>query len=72
MDLSQGDKDPEIIKISNHHIKEENIDKDARSVISNLHDAGFEAFIVGGFVRDSLLGLKPKDCDVVTLSLIHI
>ena len=66
MDLSQGDKDPEIIKISNHHIKEENIDKDAKSIISNLHDAGFEAFIVGGFVRDSLLGLKPKDCDVVT------
>ena len=66
MDLSQGDKDPEIIKISNHHIKEENIDKDAKSFISNLHDAGFEAYIVGGFVRDSLLGLKPKDCDVVT------
>ena len=66
MDLSQGDKDPEIIKISNHHIKQENIDKDAKSIISNLHDAGFEAFIVGGFVRDSLLGLKPKDCDVVT------
>ncbi len=66
MVLSQGDKDPEIIKISNHHIKEENIDKDAKSIISNLQDAGFEAFIVGGFVRDSLLGLKPKDCDVVT------
>lgn len=66
MDLSQGDKDPEIIKISNHHIKEENIDKDAKSIIVNLNDAGFEAFIVGGFVRDSLLGLKPKDCDVVT------
>tara|TARA_Y100000768_G_scaffold175857_1_gene131647 strand:+ start:461 stop:1651 length:1191 start_codon:yes stop_codon:yes gene_type:complete len=66
LDLSQGDKDPEIIKISNHHIKEENIDKDAKSIIVNLNDAGFEAFIVGGFVRDSLLGLKPKDCDVVT------
>ena len=66
MDLSQGDKDPEIIKISNHHIKEENIDKDAKSIIVNLNDAGFEAFIVGGFVRDSLLGLRPKDCDVVT------
>ena len=66
MDLSQADKDPEIIKISNHHIKEENLDKDAKSIISNLHGAGFEAFIVGGFVRDSLLGLKPKDCDVVT------
>ena len=66
MVLSQGDKDPEIIKISNHHIKEENIDKDAKSIISNLQDAGFEAFIVGGFVRDSLLGIKPKDCDVVT------
>lgn len=66
MVLGQYDKRSEIVKISNHHIKKESIDKDAQSVIYKLHEGGFEAFIVGGFVRDSLLGLKPKDCDVVT------
>ncbi|WP_169392644.1 MULTISPECIES: polynucleotide adenylyltransferase PcnB [Psychrobacter] len=35
-------------------------------VIATLARAGFEAFIVGGGVRDTLLGLKPKDFDAVT------
>lgn len=35
-------------------------------VISTLGKAGFEAYIVGGGVRDSLLGLAPKDFDAVT------
>lgn len=35
-------------------------------VVSTLHKAGFEAYIVGGGVRDSLLGLAPKDFDAVT------
>ena len=35
-------------------------------VIGALHKAGFEAYIVGGGVRDSLLGLAPKDFDAVT------
>lgn len=37
-----------------------------KEVISTLTQAGFEAYIVGGGVRDSLLGLKPKDFDAVT------
>lgn len=37
-----------------------------KEVISTLSQAGFEAYIVGGGVRDSLLGLKPKDFDAVT------
>lgn len=35
-------------------------------VVSTLHKAGFEAYIVGGGVRDSLLGFAPKDFDAVT------
>ena len=66
MGLDQHNKLPKIIKVSQHLINPKNIDKDVRSIISRLDSAGFEAYIVGGFVRDSILGLKPKDCDVVT------
>ena len=37
-----------------------------KEVIATLTQAGFEAYIVGGGVRDSLLGLVPKDFDAVT------
>ena len=35
-------------------------------VIATLTRAGFDAYIVGGGVRDTLLGLRPKDFDAVT------
>ena len=38
-------------------------------VLRRLHDAGYEAYIVGGCVRDSLLGLVPQDYDVTTSAL---
>lgn len=38
----------------------------ALQVIQTLQDAGFEAYAVGGCIRDQLLGLQPKDFDVVT------
>ena len=40
--------------------------EDARSIIRRLNQAGFEAYAVGGCVRDSLLGLEPKDWDICT------
>lgn len=40
-------------------------------VIATLQKAGFEAYIVGGGVRDSLLGLSPKDFDAVTNARPH-
>ena len=37
-----------------------------QAVLKALHDAGHEAYIVGGCVRDSLLGATPKDWDITT------
>ena len=42
------------------------VDADARSVVTRLRNAGYEAYLVGGCVRDLLLGREPKDFDVAT------
>ncbi|WP_422121154.1 polynucleotide adenylyltransferase PcnB [Neptunicella marina] len=42
------------------------INDNALKVLYRLHNAGFEAYLVGGCVRDLLLGQTPKDFDVVT------
>lgn len=42
------------------------LDERAVKVVKTLTDAGFEAYIVGGAVRDLLLGVRPKDFDVAT------
>lgn len=42
------------------------IDGGARKVCSILQDSGFQAYIVGGCVRDLLLGVTPKDWDICT------
>ena len=38
----------------------------ARSVIAKLRSAGHQAWLVGGCVRDVLLGCRPKDFDIAT------
>jgi poly(A) polymerase len=43
-----------------------NIGHNALAVLQGLKDAGFEAYLVGGCVRDLLIGLQPKDFDIVT------
>src|SRR5215831_10900758 len=47
-------------------IPHEQIDPDATKVIRRLHRYGFTAYLVGGCVRDLLLGRRPKDFDVAT------
>ena len=42
------------------------IDKDAKKVIKTLNKAGHEAYLVGGCIRDLLIGHKPKDFDIAT------
>ena len=49
-----------------HSITNKNIDVDALRIIYQLNDYGYQAYLVGGAVRDLLLGKKPKDFDIVT------
>ena len=42
------------------------IPKAAQHIINVLYDNGYEAFVVGGCVRDSLMGIEPKDWDITT------
>ncbi len=49
-----------------HGIDLKLVDNRAIDVVHTLKDAGFEAYIVGGAVRDLLVGLRPKDFDVAT------
>lgn len=45
------------------------ISKDAEYIINKLNQNGYEAYIVGGCVRDSVLGVEPKDWDITTSAL---
>ncbi|MHA7598434.1 polynucleotide adenylyltransferase PcnB [Alicycliphilus sp. T452] len=56
----------EEVPASVHGINPELVDRRATDVVRTLKQAGYEAYIVGGAVRDLLLGLKPKDFDVAT------
>jgi poly(A) polymerase len=47
-------------------ITPENIDPHARDIIQKLQEHGFSAYVVGGGVRDRMVGLKPKDFDIAT------
>ena len=49
-----------------HGIDLELLDKNAVKVVQTLKDAGHEAYVVGGAVRELLLGMRPKDFDVAT------
>jgi len=57
---------PTIVKRSKHGISRKQIDKPALDVLYSLKRAGYDGYLVGGCVRDLLLGLEPKDFDVVT------
>jgi len=54
------------IAASVHGIDPALVDERAKNVVTTLQGAGFEAYVVGGAVRDLLLGLRPKDFDVAT------
>ncbi len=54
------------VPVSEHRIDPGLVDENAVRVVKTLSDAGFEAYIVGGAVRDLLVGLRPKDFDVAT------
>lgn len=54
------------IPAAEHGIKLKELCPHATEVVRDLQDAGYEAYIVGGGVRDLLLGKAPKDFDVAT------
>lgn len=47
-------------------MRAEQIDSDALWIIQKLHQAGFPTYIVGGGVRDLIMGKQPKDFDIAT------
>ena len=57
---------PVVCARPNHCISRKNIDQDALRVLYRLSDLGYTAYLVGGGVRDLLLGRQPKDFDVGT------
>jgi poly(A) polymerase len=57
---------PVIISRAQHIISRELISENALKVLYRLKDAGYASLLVGGCVRDLMLGREPKDFDVVT------
>ncbi len=57
---------PEIVPREQHNISRNTISDGALRVLYRLKNAGFASYLVGGSVRDLLLGREPKDFDVVT------
>ncbi len=57
---------PTIIPSEQHNISTKNISEGALKVLYRLKNAGYAGYLVGGSVRDLLLGREPKDFDVVT------
>lgn len=54
------------IPASKHRINRQLLEPKAVEVVRTLKNAGFDAYIVGGAVRDLVLGVRPKDFDVAT------
>ncbi|MEN1727340.1 MAG: polynucleotide adenylyltransferase PcnB [Pseudomonadota bacterium] len=57
---------PRIIELAEHGIQPRQLSINAIKVVERLQSAGFKAYLVGGSVRDLLLGEHPKDFDVAT------
>ena len=61
-----GMVDPIVVPRSQHTLSRRDIDPDALKVLYRLHQGDFLAYLVGGSVRDLLLGRTPKDFDIGT------
>jgi poly(A) polymerase len=58
--------EPVILPREGHGISRRDVDPDALKVLYRLHEHGHSAYLVGGSVRDLLLGRRPKDFDIGT------
>jgi poly(A) polymerase len=64
--VTPGHPSPVIVPRADHPISRANISPGALKVLYRLREDGYQAFLVGGAVRDLLLGLSPKDFDIAT------
>ena len=60
------DAEATVLKRDAHTVSRQKISKNALKVLYRLNEAGYQAYLVGGGVRDILLGLQPTDFDVAT------
>jgi len=58
--------EPQIVPRAEHVLSRKLIDPEALKVLYRLNQSGYTAYLVGGSVRDLLLGRKPKDFDIGT------
>ena len=58
--------EPRVIEARQHGISPSDVNPGALKIVHAIQAAGFSAELVGGCVRDLLLGQRPKDFDVVT------
>jgi poly(A) polymerase len=63
--------EPTIVPRAAHRISRRDIDSGALKVLYQLHEHNYVAYLVGGSVRDLLLGRKPKDFDIGTSAHPH-
>ena len=64
--LKKKTRKPTVYKRADHCVSRKNIDPDALKVLYRLSSLGYTAYLVGGGVRDLLMGRTPKDFDVGT------
>ncbi|EFN52867.1 hypothetical protein CHLNCDRAFT_58740 [Chlorella variabilis] len=62
---------PAVLQDDAHPIRDGDISRPAWLVLSRLRAAGHEAYVVGGTIRDLLLGGTPKDYDLLTTAELH-
>ena len=58
--------EPAVIPVKHHGITRDRISSGSRRTCETLQSHGYKAFVVGGAVRDLLIGVEPKDFDVAT------
>jgi len=64
--LKHNKQEPLVLSASQLGISNTSINSKALSILSALNAAGYDAYLVGGCVRDLLLGVEPKDFDIAT------
>ena len=65
-DISKLLTKPTKIDAASHIFSEKKISASALKVVRKLQSSGYESYLVGGCIRDLLMGMKPKDFDVAT------